>query len=64
MDGIVWVTATIVAGDPDLNHQTECPTCGFDSVITFPLYALSTEGVDVFGDWSACLRCWPDPDEE
>lgn len=49
----------LVVGDPDLEHQTECPACGFDAVIRFPVYALTALGVALLPEtWAACLRCW------
>lgn len=66
--GVVWVTAYVVAGEPDLDHQTECSTCGYQAVVTFPLYALTPEGVSPFGEWAECVRCWienhPDEDDD
>ncbi len=50
--------AYIVAGDPDLDAASECPDCGFDALLTWPLYSLSENGVSEFGVYKACVRCY------
>jgi hypothetical protein len=35
----------------------ECPECGFDSLMTFPLTTLSDEGVGTGGTYRNCGRC-------
>ncbi len=50
-------TLYIVVGEPDIDQQEECPECGFDAVLTFPLTSMSENGVDPFGTYSACGRC-------
>lgn len=52
---------TAAIGDPDLDHPTPCPACGFDSVVAFPLYAIDMSGVTSLGHWAGCVRCWDGP---
>lgn len=47
-----------IAGEPDPDEQpTECPSCGFDAVLTFPVYAADHAGVGLAGKVPVCLRC-------
>jgi hypothetical protein len=50
----------LVAGDPDVDHATECQVCGYDAVIRFPIYAIAPSGVRRMPDldWFGCVRCW------
>lgn len=54
------VLAHIVCGDPDFDHPDTCPDCGFESLLTFPLFALTVMGVGPFGTVRVCPRCSED----
>ena len=54
----VYVTASVVVMDPKPTEATECPTCGFDAVLTFPTFLISASGVGPFADVAACARCY------
>lgn len=51
-----YVNLFIVVGDPDA--ATECPDCGFDAVLSFPLTSISEMGVGSFGTYTTCARCY------
>lgn len=53
-----YVAGHFVVGDPNLDDATECPKCGFDAVLTFPISVLSESGVSSFGTWAGCARCY------
>lgn len=55
--------AYLVVGDPDLDNATECPACGFDSLLSFPVVSLTENGVSDMGTVSACPRCYVDSDD-
>lgn len=48
----------LTLGDPDMSQTAECPCCRFDAVLTFPVFALSDEGVSRAGTAKVCGRCW------
>lgn len=48
----------IAVSDPDLDAVAECPDCGFDALLTFPLHALGVDGVTEFGSVQRCARCF------
>lgn len=57
--------AVLVLGDPDPDqHPTECPNCGFEAVIRFPVHVMSDDGVSPWGVVPACLRCFNDGQDE
>jgi hypothetical protein len=49
--------AHVVVSEPDPSAARECPDCGFDALLTFPLALLSPAGVSPFGSVEACARC-------
>lgn len=51
------VICHIIVGDPETNAAEECPSCGFDAVMVFPLTSMSLNGVGPFGQYRACVRC-------
>ena len=51
-------TAYIVVGDPDTSCPSECPDCGFDAVLAFPLTLVGENGVGPFGTHKECARCY------
>lgn len=51
-------TVYLSVGTPDLDAATECPGCGFDSLLAFPLHTLSVYGVGTIGTFNACPRCY------
>lgn len=51
------VTGWLVVGTPDIDRAEECPSCGFDSLLTFPVSAISTAGVSTWPPVKACPRC-------
>lgn len=55
---MTYVLANLVVGIPDLRQPSECPDCGFDAVVRFPIHALSEMGVSDMGTMSACTRCY------
>lgn len=48
----------IVVGMPDTSTARECPRCGFDSLLEFPLTSISLNGVGPIGYVPACGRCY------
>ncbi|WP_028474096.1 hypothetical protein [Nocardioides alkalitolerans] len=42
---------------------TECPDCGFDTVVLFPVTLLSESGVTPWGHAARCTRCWMEANE-
>lgn len=50
--------ACLSVGEPDPSTAVECPTCGFDTLLPFPLYLLLDTGVSHIGYYPACLRCY------
>jgi len=48
----------VVVGDPETDTARECPDCGFDALLDFPLYVITAEGVGRFGTCRACARCY------
>lgn len=48
----------IAVGRPDTNAARECPDCGFDALLDFPLTAITADGVGPFGTVAACARCY------
>jgi hypothetical protein len=54
----------VLVGEPDMDAVAECPDCGFDSLLTFPLTAMSANGVGPWGTIRVCGRCYDGgPDE-
>lgn len=51
------VVTYIVVGEPNVDAAEECPTCGFDAVLAFPLTSMNESGVGPFGTYKACMRC-------
>jgi hypothetical protein len=52
------VRLAVVVMEPDTDAASECPDCGFDSVLDFPVYYLSEVGVGrALMDYRACIRC-------
>lgn len=49
---------TFVVGSPDIDSAAECPECGFDSLLTFPIHVISESGVSPFGTYEGCARCF------
>lgn len=50
----------LMVGEPDLTSTAECPDCGFDSLLKFPLTLLDANGVSPVGTYEACPRCYFD----
>lgn len=48
----------VVVGDPKTDAARECPNCGFDALLDFPLYGITAEGIGQFGTFHACARCY------
>lgn len=48
-------------GYPDrcLEHAEECPSCGYDTLLTFPLWALLPTGLARAGRVKRCARTDP-----
>jgi hypothetical protein len=53
-----YVVAHIIVGAPDTNAAETCETCGFDSLLRFPLKHLTEQGVSDAGSVKACSRCY------
>jgi hypothetical protein len=53
-----YVRAFVIVGEPDSDDVQECPDCGYDALLSFPLHLLSPNGVTPFGYRIACARCW------
>lgn len=47
----------VIVGEPDVDAAKTCPDCGFDSLLGFPLTAISLNGVGPWGTYEACSRC-------
>ena len=52
------VRGHIVVGDADTDAVKECPACGFEALLTFPLYVVSEAGVTQFATAERCAHCW------
>jgi hypothetical protein len=48
----------VMVGLPDMEAAEECPDCGFDTMLAFPLTVITEEGVGPFGSYRACARCY------
>lgn len=57
-------TFQLVFGEVDLDSAEECPTCGFDALMTVPVLLLSERGVTPFASRKACWRCWQEAHPE
>jgi hypothetical protein len=44
--------------DPVTLDGEQCPDCGFDAVLTFPVHYINETGVGPFGMAKSCTRCW------
>lgn len=55
------LAATVVVGEPT-TPPTECATCGFDALLTFPLTVITNDGVGSWGTAKRCARCWMEGD--
>lgn len=52
--------AWLVMLEPVTLAGTECPDCLFDTVLTFPVRAISYTGVRDMPPLRACWRCYDD----
>ena len=55
--GAVFVRGFFVVLEPDVDSAKECPACGFDALLAFPVKVLSRAGVGDFGTYERCVRC-------
>lgn len=56
--GRAFVAGYLVVSEPTSFDGTECPVCGFDAVVLFPLTLISDSGVTPWGHAARCTRCW------
>ena len=58
---IAWY---LVLGDVDPDVAEECPECGFDALLSFPLSLITERGVTPWRPFMACVRCWQEAHPE